>query len=158
MATAPSDLVDIVLVNGGEKLIHVIKEIRGLTGSGLAEARDMAQQTPSVIASGVPRPEAEAALAKLESVGAAVELRSASGETVSSLPAGATSSVELLVQRGALSETEQLDLKAAMQGKPSEEFRTMTRMLTELHHLYEQGILSEAEFNTKKWEVLARKV
>lgn len=33
----------------------------------------------------------------------------------------------------------------------------MTGMLTELHHLYEQGILSESEFNAKKWEVLSRR-
>jgi hypothetical protein len=33
----------------------------------------------------------------------------------------------------------------------------MVRMLTEFHHIFEQGILSEAESNTKKWEVLSRK-
>ena len=156
MATAPSDLVDIVLVSGGDNLISVIKEVRELTGTGLKEARDLAQQTPSVLASGVPRTQAEAAMSQLEKAGGSVELRAPDGST-SGMAAGAGASLELLVQKGALSENERLDAKTALEGSPPEEFRTMTRMLTELHHLYEQGILSEAEFNTKKWEVLARK-
>ena len=156
MATTETDLLDVVLIDGGSKLIHVIKEVRGLTGVGLAEAKDLAQQTPSVIASGIPRPQAEAALAQLEKVGATVELRSSDGK-VQSAPPGTAASLDLLVERGALTDTERGDFKASLEGKPSEEFRTMLRMLTELHHLYEQGILSESEFNTKKWEVLSRK-
>ena len=156
MATASSDLVDIVLVSGGDNLISVIKEVRELTGTGLKEARDLAQRTPSVLASGLPRAQAEAAVAQLEKAGGSVELRAPDG-TTTGMAAGSGASLELLVQKGALSENERLDAKAALEGSPPEKFRTMTRMLTELHHLYEQGILSEAEFNTKKWEVLSRK-
>ena len=88
---------------------------------------------------------------------ATVELRSSDGTTTSGAPAGEGASLELLVRRGALSENERLDARAALEGSPPEEFRTMTGMLTELHHLYEQGILSESEFNAKKWEVLSRR-
>ena len=157
MATDPSDIVDIVLIDGGEKLIHVIKQIRELTDCGLAEAKDLAQKTPSLLAGGVARSRAEVALAELEKVGAVVELRSSTGETITSLPGGGGESLELLVQKGALTENERLDAKAVMDDRPSEDFRKMVRMLTELHHLFEQGILSESEFNTKKWEVLSRK-
>lgn len=156
MATASSDLVDIVLVSAGDNMIGVIKVVREVTGSGLKGARDLAQQTPAVLAGGVPRSQAETVMAQLEKAGGSVELRSPDG-TTSGMPTGAGASLELLVQRGALTENERLDAKAALEGNPPEEFRTMTRMLTELHHLYEQGILSEAEFNTKKWEVLSRK-
>ena len=157
MAPDPPDIVDIVLIDGGSNLIATIKEIRNLTGVGLAEAKDLAQQTPAVIAGGVERTRAGLALAELEKAGAAVELRSSTGKTVSSVSGGESASLELLVKRGALTETERVDAKAVLEDQPSDEFRSMVRMLTELHHLFEQGILSEAEFNTKKWEVLSRK-
>ena len=155
MATQASDLVDVVLVSAGEKLINVIKEVRALTGSDLRTAKDLAQQTPSVVASGVPRPQAELALAEFEKIGATVELRTSTGERIMTTGGGA--SLDLLVQRGILTENEQLDAKVALDDLPPEEFRAMVRMVSELFDLYKQGILSEGEFNTKKWEVLARK-
>lgn len=109
MATVSSDLVDVVLIDGGEKPIHVIKQIRELTDCGLAEAKDLARKTPSVVAGGVARSRAEVALAELEKVGAVVELRSSTGETISSLPGDGGESLELLVQKGALTENERLD-------------------------------------------------
>ena len=155
MATTPSDLVDLVLIDAGANLIKTIKEVRALTNAGLREAKDLSEQTPSVIAAGLARAQGEIALAQLQDAGATAELRTSTGESIASTGAGG--SLELLVEHGVLTDTEHLDAKAALQGRPPEEFRTMTRMLTELFDLYKQGILSEGEFNTKKWEVLARK-
>ncbi|HET7481337.1 MAG TPA: ribosomal protein L7/L12 [Actinomycetota bacterium] len=155
MAVAPSDLVDLVLVDAGKNLISTIKEVRAITNLGLKEAKDIAQQTPSVVVAGLARSQGETALAQLEKAGATAELRASSGETIATT--GASGSLQILVDHGVLTENEQLDAKTALEGRPPEEFRAMTRMLTELYDLYKQGILSESEFNTKKWEVLARK-
>ena len=40
---------NVVLVDGGDKKINVIKVVRALTGLGLKEAKDAVEQTPSVI-------------------------------------------------------------------------------------------------------------
>ncbi|HWL65486.1 MAG TPA: SHOCT domain-containing protein, partial [Actinomycetota bacterium] len=65
--------------------------------------------------------------------------------------------LHMLKDEGVLSENELLDAKNALWGEPPVQFRKMTRMLSELHHLYKEGILTESEFNSKKWEVLSRK-
>ena len=44
---------NVVLVDGGDKKINVIKVVRALTGLGLKEAKDAVEQTPSVIKEGV---------------------------------------------------------------------------------------------------------
>ena len=66
---------NVVLVNGGDKKINVIKVVRALTGLGLKEAKDAVEQTPSVIKEGVSKDEAEAAKKELEEAGAKVELK-----------------------------------------------------------------------------------
>jgi len=40
---------DVIIVDSGDKKINVIKEIRAITGLGLKEAKDAAEQTPSTI-------------------------------------------------------------------------------------------------------------
>ena len=65
----------VVLVDGGDKKINVIKVVRALTGLGLKEAKDAVEQTPSVIKEGVSKDEAEAAKKELEEAGAKVELK-----------------------------------------------------------------------------------
>ena len=66
---------NVVLVDGGDKKINVIKVVRALTGLGLKEAKDAVEQTPSVIKEGIGKDEAEAAKKELEEVGAKVELK-----------------------------------------------------------------------------------
>ena len=66
---------NVVLVDGGDKKINVIKVVRTLTGLGLKEAKDAVEQTPSVLKEGVSKDEAEAAKKELEAAGANVELK-----------------------------------------------------------------------------------
>ena len=66
---------DVVILDAGEKKINVIKEIRALTGLGLKEAKDAAEQTPSTIKEGISKADAEAFKAQLEAAGAKVEVK-----------------------------------------------------------------------------------
>ena len=66
---------NVVLVDGGDKKINVIKVVRALTGLGLKEAKDAVEQPPSVIKEGISKDEAEAAKKELEEAGAKVELK-----------------------------------------------------------------------------------
>jgi hypothetical protein len=159
MTTDSPGLVDLVLIDAGDKLIQVIKQVRALTDLGLADAKNLTERTPSVIVGGVPPGQADAARALLEQAGAVVELRPAgAGSTLGHIQVGDESpSLTPLVDEGVLSESELQDAKTALWGEPPVEFRKMTRMLTELFHLYKEGVLTESEFNSKKWEVLSRK-
>ncbi len=65
---------DVVLKEIGANKIPVIKVVRELTGLGLREAKEAVEAAPNTIKSGVSREEAEAAKAKLEEVGAVVEI------------------------------------------------------------------------------------
>ena len=64
---------DVVLKNAGASKINVIKEVRGITGLGLKEAKDMVE-AGGKIKEGVDKAEAEEIKAKLEAAGAEVEL------------------------------------------------------------------------------------
>jgi len=66
--------VTLVGVGDGKK-IPVLKELRALTNLGLKEAKDIIDKTPSVIKEGVTKEEAEKIRAKLEEVGAKVEVK-----------------------------------------------------------------------------------
>ena len=66
---------DVIILDAGEKKINVIKEIRALTGLGLKEAKEAAEQTPSTIKEGISKEDAEAAKAALEAAGAKVEIK-----------------------------------------------------------------------------------
>ena len=67
---------DVVLTSDGGKKIAVIKAVRAVkTGLGLAEAKGLVEGAPKPILEGVSKDEAEAAKAKLEEAGAAVELK-----------------------------------------------------------------------------------
>ncbi|RXJ56190.1 50S ribosomal protein L7/L12 [Candidatus Marinarcus aquaticus] len=65
---------NVVIKDAGAKKINVIKEIRGLTGLGLKEAKAMAEEAGAVVKEGVSKEDAEAAKAALEAAGAVVEL------------------------------------------------------------------------------------
>ena len=67
---------DVVLTGDGGKKIQVIKAVREVkAGLGLAEAKGLVEGAPAAVLEGVPKDEAEAAKAKLEEAGGAVELK-----------------------------------------------------------------------------------
>lgn len=66
---------DLVLKDVGEQKIQVIKVVRELTGLGLRESKELVDSVPSEVRKGISKEEAEQARAKLEEVGATVEVR-----------------------------------------------------------------------------------
>ncbi len=66
---------NVIIKDAGAKKINVIKEIRGLTGLGLKEAKAMAEEAGAVVKEGVSKEDAEAAKAALEAAGATVEVK-----------------------------------------------------------------------------------
>ena len=69
------DEFDIVLTAAGDKKVNVIKAVRGITGLGLKEAKEMVDGAPSTLKEAAPKAEAEEAKKALEEAGAAVELK-----------------------------------------------------------------------------------
>ncbi len=65
----------VVLAAAGDKKIEVIKEVRGITGLGLKEAKDLVEGAPKPVKEGVNKDEAEKIKATLEKAGAKVELK-----------------------------------------------------------------------------------
>jgi large subunit ribosomal protein L7/L12 len=59
----------------GEKKIQVIKVVRELTGLGLKEAKDLVEGAPKPVKEGLSKDEAQAAKAKLEEVGATIDIK-----------------------------------------------------------------------------------
>jgi large subunit ribosomal protein L7/L12 len=74
-AAAEKDEFDVVLAAAGDKKINVIKEVRGITGLGLKESKEMVEGAPKVVKEGVSKAEAEELKTKLEAAGATVELK-----------------------------------------------------------------------------------
>ena len=74
-AVAEKTEFDVVMTSFGAEKIKVIKEIRGITGLGLAEAKAMVEKVPVAVKEGVSKEDAEALKAQLEAVGAAVEIK-----------------------------------------------------------------------------------
>ena len=66
---------DVVLAAAGDKKINVIKEVRGITGLGLKEAKDLVESAPKAVKEGASKEEAETIKGKLEAAGASVELK-----------------------------------------------------------------------------------
>lgn len=65
----------VMLLDGGEKKINVIKEIRTITGLGLKEAKDLVEGAPKMVKEGIAKADAEAIKKTLEGAGAKVELK-----------------------------------------------------------------------------------
>jgi len=63
------------LAVAGDQKINVIKALREITGLGLKDAKDMADQAPKDVKTDVPKEEAEEMKKKLEEAGATVELK-----------------------------------------------------------------------------------
>ena len=66
---------DVVLAAAGAEKIKVIKVVREITGLGLAEAKALVDGAPKTLKEAMSKDDAEAAKAKLEEVGAKVELK-----------------------------------------------------------------------------------
>lgn len=66
---------DVILKSPGAKKIGVIKEVRGITGLGLKEAKELVDGAPNAVKEGVSKEEAEEIKGKLEEAGAEVELK-----------------------------------------------------------------------------------
>jgi len=68
---------NVVLVGAGAQKIQVIKAVREVTTLGLKEAKDLVDSAPSPVKEGIGKEEADALKAKLEEVGASVEIKPA---------------------------------------------------------------------------------
>ncbi|HIJ59812.1 MAG TPA: 50S ribosomal protein L7/L12 [Nitrospirae bacterium] len=66
---------DVILSSAGDKKIQVIKVVRELTSLGLKEAKDLVDNAPKPVKTGVSKEEADAIKAKLEAEGAKVEVK-----------------------------------------------------------------------------------
>lgn len=66
---------DVVLANVGQEKIKVIKAVREATGLGLKEAKALVDGAPAAVKEKISKADAEALKAKLEEVGATVELK-----------------------------------------------------------------------------------
>ena len=66
---------DVVLASFGENKVGVIKAVRGATGLGLKEAKDLVEGAPAPIKEGASKDEAEELKKALEEAGATVELK-----------------------------------------------------------------------------------
>jgi large subunit ribosomal protein L7/L12 len=84
MAAAPAaaaeaeeakDEFTVMLTGVGDKKIQVIKEIRAITALGLKEAKELVEKAPTAVKEDIPKEEAEQIKAKLEEVGAIVDLK-----------------------------------------------------------------------------------
>jgi len=66
---------DVVMTSFGSNKIAVIKAIRGITGLGLKEAKELVEGAPAPIKEGVSKDEAEDIKKQLEEAGAAVDVK-----------------------------------------------------------------------------------
>ncbi|WP_422484529.1 50S ribosomal protein L7/L12 [Gudongella sp. DL1XJH-153] len=66
---------DVILSSIGGEKIKVIKAVREITGLGLKEAKELVDNAPKPIKEGASKEEAEELKAKLEEVGATVEVK-----------------------------------------------------------------------------------
>ena len=74
-AAAEKTEFDVVLSAVGDKKVNVIKAVRGITGLGLKEAKDMVDGAPSTIKEAASKDDAEEAKKQLEEAGATAELK-----------------------------------------------------------------------------------
>lgn len=66
---------DVVLSSFGDNKVSVIKTVRGITGLGLKEAKDLVEGAPAPVKEGVNKEEADEIKGKLEEAGATVEVK-----------------------------------------------------------------------------------
>ena len=66
---------DVVMTSFGDNKISAIKAVRGITGLGLKEAKEMVEGVPATVKEGASKDEAEDLKKQLEEAGATVELK-----------------------------------------------------------------------------------
>ena len=74
-AAAEKDEFDVVMSSFGGNKVAVIKAVRGITGLGLKEAKEMVEGAPSTVKEAASKDEAEEVKKQLEEAGATVELK-----------------------------------------------------------------------------------
>ena len=74
-AAEEKDEFDVVMSSFGDNKVSVIKAVRGITGLGLKEAKEMVEGVPSTIKEAASKDEAEDIKKQLEEAGASVELK-----------------------------------------------------------------------------------
>jgi len=74
-AAEEKDEFDVILTDAGASKINVIKEVRGITGLGLKEAKDLVEAGGKAVKEGASKDEANEIKEKLEAAGAKVELK-----------------------------------------------------------------------------------
>ena len=74
-AAEEKDEFDVVMTSFGDNKVSVIKAVRGITGLGLKEAKEMVESAPSTIKEAATKDEAEDIKKQLEEAGAKVELK-----------------------------------------------------------------------------------
>ena len=74
-APAEQTVFNVILSAVGDKKVQVIKVVREITKLGLKEAKDLVEGAPKPVKEGVSKEEAEQIKAKLEEVGATVEIK-----------------------------------------------------------------------------------
>ena len=74
-AAAEKDEFDVVMTSFGDNKVAVIKAVRGITGAGLKEAKEMVEGCPATIKEGASKSEAEDIKKQLEEAGAQVDLK-----------------------------------------------------------------------------------
>jgi len=74
-AAVEQDEFDVILEDGGDKKIQVIKEVRTLTNLGLKEAKDLVEAAPKAVLEKVKKDDAEKAKELLEAAGAKVSIK-----------------------------------------------------------------------------------
>lgn len=74
-AAAEQTEFDVVMTSFGDNKVGVIKVVRGITGLGLKEAKEMVEGAPATVKEGVEKAEAEDLVKQLTEAGAAAELK-----------------------------------------------------------------------------------
>ena len=75
VATEEQTAFDVILKDGGEKRIQVIKVVRAVTGLGLKEAKDLVEGAPKPVKEGIPKDEAENIKKQIEESGGKAEIK-----------------------------------------------------------------------------------
>jgi len=74
-AAAEKTEFDVVMTSFGSSKVNVIKAVRGITGLGLKEAKELVENAPGTIKEGVSKDEAEDIKKQLEEAGASVDVK-----------------------------------------------------------------------------------
>jgi large subunit ribosomal protein L7/L12 len=74
-AAAEQTEFDVVMSSFGDNKVGVIKVVRGITGLGLKEAKEMVEGVPATVKEGIEKDEAEDIVKQLTEAGAAAELK-----------------------------------------------------------------------------------